>query len=163
MSATFSPFWARLTERFVDVSVLPVPPFGPRMQTSREFSLTSGVSAPCLRAMSLWISKRICSGVAGSMTMSSAPASNARRRKPFGDPWPSTMTFRSGPGARRVEEQQRAIRVAGAGDEEQVRDASAQPRERLLGSGDDADDVEVLAAGQRVLDVLGVDSGFDGE
>ena len=96
MSATFSPRCARQTERFVDVSVLPVPPFGPRTQTSREFSLTAGVIAPCLRAMSLWISKRICSGVAGSMTMSSAPASNARLRKPLGDPCPRTMTFSSG-------------------------------------------------------------------
>ena len=63
----------------------------------------------------------------------------------------------------RVQEQQRAVRVAGAGDEEQVGDASAQPRQRLLGAGDDADDAEVLAAGQRVLDVLGVDTGLDGE
>jgi hypothetical protein len=53
MSATRSPRWARQTERFVDVSVLPVPPFGPRMQTSREFSLTGPCSPPCLRAMSL--------------------------------------------------------------------------------------------------------------
>ena len=38
MSATRSPRCARQTARFVDVSVLPVPPFGPRTQTSREFS-----------------------------------------------------------------------------------------------------------------------------
>ena len=34
MSATLRPRCARQTERFVEVSVLPVPPFGPRMQTS---------------------------------------------------------------------------------------------------------------------------------
>ena len=96
MSATFSPRCARQTERFVELRVLPVPPFGPRMQTSREFSLTTGMLSPCLRAMSLWISKRICSGVAGSMTMSSAPASKARLRKPLGDPCPSTITFSPG-------------------------------------------------------------------
>ena len=78
------------------MSVLPVPPFGPRMQTRREFSFCGAMSTLVLRAMSLWISKRICSGVAGSITMSSAPASNARLRKPLGDPWPSTITFSSG-------------------------------------------------------------------
>ncbi len=96
MSAIRSPRCARQTARFVDVSVLPVPPLGPRMQTSREFSFAGAWSAPCLRAMSLWISKRICSGVAGSMTMSSAPASNARLRKPLGDPCPSTITLSPG-------------------------------------------------------------------
>ena len=70
MSATRSPRCARQTERFVEVSVLPVPPFGPRMQMSREFSFCGAISTLVLRAMSLWISKRICSGVAGSMTMS---------------------------------------------------------------------------------------------
>ena len=96
MSATRSPRCARQTERFVELSVLPVPPFGPRMQTSRECSFCGAISTLVLRAMSLWISKRICSGVAGSMTMSSAPASNARLRKPLGDPCPSTITLSSG-------------------------------------------------------------------
>ena len=45
-----------------------------------------------------------------------------------------------------VQEQQGAVRIAGAGDEEQVRDAAAEPRQRLFGAGDDADDLEVLAA-----------------
>ena len=62
-----------------------------------------------------------------------------------------------------VEEQQGAVRVAGAGDEEQVGDAAAQPRQRLFGAGDDTDDVEVLAARQRVLHVLGVDTRLDSE
>ncbi len=86
MSATLCPRWARETARFVDVSVLPVPPLGPRTQTRREFSAASGVLSPSFRASILCTSKRTCSGVAGSMTMSSAPASNARLRKPFGDP-----------------------------------------------------------------------------
>ncbi len=62
-----------------------------------------------------------------------------------------------------VQEQQGAVRVAGAGDEQQIGDAAAQPAHRLFGAGDDADDVEVLAAGQRVLHVLGVDTGLDSE
>ena len=62
-----------------------------------------------------------------------------------------------------VEEQQGAVRVAGAGDEEQIGDAAAQPRQRLFGTGDDTDDVEVLAARQRVLHVLGVDTRLDSE
>ncbi len=96
MSATLSPRCARQTERLVAVSVLPVPPFGPSTQTSFECSEIIGVSSPCFRASSLCTSKRTCSGVAGSMTMSSAPASNARRRKPLGDPCPRTITFISG-------------------------------------------------------------------
>ena len=62
-----------------------------------------------------------------------------------------------------VQEQQGAVRIAGAGDEEQIGDAAAQPAHRLFGAGDDGDDVEVLAAGQRVLYVLGVDTGLDSE
>ena len=42
MSATRSPRWAKATARFVAVSVFPVPPFGPRMQTSRELIRSSG-------------------------------------------------------------------------------------------------------------------------
>ena len=96
--------------------------------------------------------------------MSSAPASNARLRKPLGDPWPEHHHVQLGVLAGHpVQEQQGAVRVAGAGDEEQVRDAAAQPRQRLLGAGDDADDVEVLAAGQRVLHVFDVDARLDGE
>jgi hypothetical protein len=62
-----------------------------------------------------------------------------------------------------VEEQQGAIRIAGAGDEQEIRDATAQPRHRLLGALDDGDDVEVLAGGQRVPYVLCVDSRLDCE
>ncbi len=62
-----------------------------------------------------------------------------------------------------VQKQQGAIRVAGTGDEEQVRDPDAQPAQRILGAGDGADDAEVLAAGQGVLDAFGVDSGLDCE
>ena len=62
-----------------------------------------------------------------------------------------------------VQEQQGAVRVTGAGDEEQVGGAAAQPRQRLVGTGDDADDVEVLAAGQRVLHLLDDDTRLDSE
>ena len=166
MSATFCAALARARRRgCVDVSVLPVPPFGPRTQTSREFSFCERRLRALLAGhRACWISKRICSGVAGSMTMSSAPASNARRRKPLGDPWPEhhdveVRVLAGHP----VQEQQGAVRVAGAGDEQQIGDAAAQPAHRLFGAGDDADDVEVLAAGQRVLYVLGVDTGLDSE
>ena len=164
MSATFSPRCARQTERFVDVSVLPVPPFGPRTQTSREFSLTAGVSVALLAGHELvdleadLLRRRrehddvVCAG------LERAP------EEAVGRPVPEHHHVQLGVLAgHAVQEQQGAVRVAGAGDEEQVGDAAAQPRQRLFGAGDDADDVEVLAAGQRVLHVLGVDTRLDGE
>src|SRR5436189_9196 len=60
-----------------------------------------------------------------------------------------------------VEEQQGAVRVAGAGDEEHVRRAVAQPAEGLLGPRDHADDAELVVGRQGLLDLLGVYTGLD--
>ena len=129
MSATCSPRCARQTERFVDVSVLPVPPFGPRTQTSREFSLTAGVSDALLAGHELvdleadLLRRRrehddvVCAG------LERAP------EEAVGRPVPEHHHVQLGVLAgHRVQEQQGAVRVAGAGDEEQVGDAVAQPR-----------------------------------
>jgi hypothetical protein len=80
--------------------------------------------------MSLWISKRICSGVAGSMTMSSCAGLERAPEEAVGRPVAEHHHVQR-PGfwrATAVQEQQGAIRVAGAGDEEQVRDAAREPR-----------------------------------
>ena len=62
-----------------------------------------------------------------------------------------------------VEEQQGAVRVAGAGDEEHVRRAVAQPAEGFLGPRDHADDAELVVGRQGLLDLLGVYTGLDCE
>ena len=121
MSATFSPRCARQTERFVDVSVLPVPPFGPRTQTSREFSLTAGRVGALLAGHELvdleadLLRRRrehddvVCAG------LERAP------EEAVGRPVPEHHHVQLGVLAgHAVQEQERAIRVAGAGDEEQV-------------------------------------------
>ena len=164
MSATFSPRCARQTERLVEVSVLPVPPFGPRTQTSREFSVMSGVVRALLAGEQLvdleadLLRRRrehddvVCAG------LERAP------EEAVGRPVPENHDVQVGVLAGHpVQEQQGAVRVAGAGDEQQIGDAAAQPAHRLVGAGDDSDDVEVLAAGQRVLHVLGVDAWLDCE
>ena len=164
MSATWRPRCARDTERFVEVSVLPVSGLL-RPEDADEARLVGGAAdrVPALLSASiLCTSNRTCSGAAGSMTMSSAPASNARLRKPFGDPCPRTITFRSGAcwatasrSSRRGPSNRRRRRGAGRRD-----GRAATPGPFRL---DHSRDVEVRVCGQRVLHVAGVDPGLDDE
>ena len=62
-----------------------------------------------------------------------------------------------------VEQHERAIRVPGAGDEQDVHGALAEPPHRLVGVLSDRDDVEVGVVRQGLLHLLGVDAGLDAE
>ena len=98
MTSTFCPASASATARLVDVSVLPVPPFGPSTQISRPSVRSPGARCPLrgARAMALLIANRSCSFDCGKSAMSAAPDSNARRRNPFGDDVERTMIGTSG-------------------------------------------------------------------
>ena len=90
------PRWASTTARFVDVSVLPVPPFGPSTATIRALSCPDAAFEPRRRCTVLWIAKRTCSPDWGSGRMSSAPSSKILRTKPAGEPSARMITGRSG-------------------------------------------------------------------
>ena len=164
MSATLRPRCASETERFVEVSVLPVPPFGPRTQTRRDWSAepppcprpASG-RASCAPRTHLVRGRRehddvVCAG------LERAPEEAVRR--PVTQDHHVQVRVLLG---HRVQEQQGAVRVTGAGDEEQVGRMAAQPPQGLFGPGDHSRDVEVGVCGQRVLHVAGVDPGLDDE
>ncbi len=78
------------------VSVFPVPPFGPRMQIIGASATPVPLAVPCLRTTAFSNVKATCSGLSGRLMMSSAPTSNTRFTKPFGEPAESTTTGRSG-------------------------------------------------------------------
>ena len=79
------PSSASATARLDDVTVLPVPPFGP--STVIISPSDDDATAPRLRASAFSNAKPSWPADCGSATRSSAPASNARSRKPFGEPW----------------------------------------------------------------------------
>ena len=90
----------------------------------------------------------------GSITTSSAPAANTRRVKPFGEPYESTTTGRRGRSVTAL-----SIRFSagsdwpGAGDDEQVVRGLVEPHPGVVDPVDEADDLDVLAARERALDV----------
>jgi hypothetical protein len=83
------------TPRFVDTSVLPVPPLGPSTQIIGASAMPLATAAPRRRATAFSSAKAIRSGGSGSVRMSSAPDSKTRRTKPLGDPVVRTTTGRS--------------------------------------------------------------------
>ena len=79
------PSSASATARLDDVTVLPVPPFGPSTVIISPSDEDATRAAAPRQAFSN--AKPSWPDDWGSETRSSAPASNARSRKPFGEPW----------------------------------------------------------------------------
>ena len=166
MTSTFCPASASATARLQDVSVLPVPPFGPRTQTSRPSSLAARAAAPLrgARAIALLMTNRSCSFVCGNSAMSAAPTSNARRRKPLGDDVERTMIGRSGDRpVRAVDDLERAVVLTALARDEQHVDLTALERaDRVVDAVGDSDELEARVVGQGSLHVEGVQP-FDGD
>ena len=116
------------------------------------------------RAIALLIAKRSCSFVCGKSAMSAAPASNARRRNPFGDDVDEHDDRHVGGGAvGAVDDLERPVVLAAlAGDEEDVDLAALQRADRLVDAVRHPDELEVRVVGQGPLDVEGVEA-FDGD
>ena len=87
-STTLWPASASATARLHEVSVLPVPPFGPSTQISAPLASPAPTLAPLRRATAFWSAKqRVRSRAsAASSTMSSAPASNTCARSRSASP-----------------------------------------------------------------------------
>ena len=116
------------------------------------------------RAIALLITKRSWSFDCGKSAMSAAPASNARRRKPFGDAVERTMIGSSGEQpVDAVDDLERPVVLAAlAGDENDVGLPVLERPERLVDALGHRHERERRVVRQRPLDVEGVEP-FDGD
>ena len=150
MTITFLPARASAVARLDDVRVLPVPPFGRGLRSAGCPSPLGPQPWPGAGPPPCSSTKRSCSFVCGKSAMSAAPASNARRRNPFGDDVDEDddRQFRRR-AMRAVDDLERPIVLTPlAGDEEDVDLAALQRPNGVVDAVGDADELEMRVVGR---------------
>ena len=149
---------ASATARLVDVSVLPVPPFGPSTQMSDGGVIAPGVDVRAAgerlahREPQLLLRERERDDV-GRPRLERAPEEPVRRAQSEHEDGQARL---GPPGA--VDHVDRAVGLAATGDEEDVARAAVDATNGRVGVLDDTDELEARVARQRLLDIDRVDA-----
>ena len=165
MTSTFWPASASATARLHDVSVLPVPPFGPSTQTSRpRAARRPRCPRPGRRAIALLIANRSCSFDCGKIAMSAAPDLERPPEEPVRRGGREDDDRHVGRRAMRaVDDLQRPVVLAAlAGDDDDVRVVRLERPDRLVDALGHPEELEARVVGQAALHVEGVEP-FDGD